>query len=125
MGESLVDRFRLEGFEVDWHRRAGDAHHAFGRTTLSTYPWPGNLRELRHCIERACILSGEATLEPDSLFEDWSRQRMEQASAASTLDQSCAIASAAISSRRCSDATAMWLRPRRIWESAARTCGRR
>jgi len=32
MGESLVDRFRLEGFEVDWHRRAGDAHHAFGRT---------------------------------------------------------------------------------------------
>ena len=32
MGESLVDRFRLEGFVVDWHRRAGDAQAAIGRT---------------------------------------------------------------------------------------------
>ena len=31
MGESLADRFRLEGFEVDWHRRAGEAHRAIGR----------------------------------------------------------------------------------------------
>ena len=31
MGESLVDRFRLEGFDIDWHRRAADAHRAIGR----------------------------------------------------------------------------------------------
>ncbi len=28
MGESLCVRFDLEGFDVDWHRRAGDAWHA-------------------------------------------------------------------------------------------------
>lgn len=31
MGESLADRFRLEGFEVDWHRRAADARLALAR----------------------------------------------------------------------------------------------
>jgi DNA-binding NtrC family response regulator len=31
MGESLVDRFRLEGFEVDWHRRMADARVALAR----------------------------------------------------------------------------------------------
>ena len=32
------------------------------------YPWPGNLRELRHAVERACILSSSTTLEPDAFF---------------------------------------------------------
>jgi len=54
---------------------------------LLNYPWPGNLRELRHCIERACILSGGTTLEPDALFENWPQGAMEQASAAGSLDQ--------------------------------------
>jgi DNA-binding NtrC family response regulator len=31
MGESLVDRFHLEGFDIDWHRTAGAAHRALGR----------------------------------------------------------------------------------------------
>jgi len=31
MGESLMDRFRLEGFEVDWHRRMADARLALAR----------------------------------------------------------------------------------------------
>jgi DNA-binding NtrC family response regulator len=31
MGESIADRFRLEGFRVDWHRRAADAETALGR----------------------------------------------------------------------------------------------
>jgi DNA-binding NtrC family response regulator len=30
MGESLADRFRLEGFDVDWHRRTADAQRALG-----------------------------------------------------------------------------------------------
>ncbi|MDZ7652365.1 MAG: sigma-54 dependent transcriptional regulator [Burkholderiaceae bacterium] len=31
MGESLADRFRLEGFDVDWHRRTVDARLALSR----------------------------------------------------------------------------------------------
>ncbi|MEW5862757.1 MAG: sigma-54 dependent transcriptional regulator [Pseudomonadota bacterium] len=54
------------------------AAHEVPRFTLSAaaaaallaYPWPGNLRELRHCIERACILSTSPVLEPAVLFED-------------------------------------------------------
>lgn len=48
-----------------------------GRKTLSPaaeqalldYPWPGNIRELKHALERACILCGEAVLCPEALFE--------------------------------------------------------
>ncbi len=36
---------------------------------MLAYPWPGNIRELKHCIERACILSAEPALEPCALFE--------------------------------------------------------
>jgi DNA-binding NtrC family response regulator len=54
---------------------------------LVNYPWPGNLRELRHTIERACILCGEPTLEPQDLFEQWPQGAAEQAAAAGSLDQ--------------------------------------
>lgn len=37
---------------------------------LLDYPWPGNLRELIHCIERACILSPQNALEPSAFFDD-------------------------------------------------------
>jgi DNA-binding NtrC family response regulator len=37
---------------------------------LLDYPWPGNLRELKHGIERACILSPRNELEPDAFFDD-------------------------------------------------------
>jgi DNA-binding NtrC family response regulator len=54
------------------------AAHEVPRFTLSdaaeaalvAHPWPGNLRELRHTIERACILSNSPVLEPALLFED-------------------------------------------------------
>jgi DNA-binding NtrC family response regulator len=36
--------------------------------TLAAYPWPGNIRELRHCLERACILGPQAMLSPELLF---------------------------------------------------------
>ena len=54
---------------------------------LVNYPWPGNLRELRHSIERACVLSSAATLEPSSLFENWPENALGQANAADRLDQ--------------------------------------
>ncbi len=61
-------RFLMESAEV----------HGVPRFTLSSaaeealvgYPWPGNLRELRHAIERACILSTSPVIEPSLLFEE-------------------------------------------------------
>ena len=37
---------------------------------LLDYPWPGNLRELKHSVERACILSQNPVLEADVFFDD-------------------------------------------------------
>lgn len=35
---------------------------------LQSYPWPGNIRELRHAIERAVILGERTVLEPGDFF---------------------------------------------------------
>lgn len=35
---------------------------------LKSYPWPGNIRELEHCIEKAIILKDGTTLGPEDLF---------------------------------------------------------
>ena len=36
--------------------------------SLQAHPWPGNLRELRHCMQRAAVLAGERpTIEPGDL----------------------------------------------------------
>lgn len=37
---------------------------------LTDYPWPGNIRELKHCLERASILSNQAALTPEFLFDE-------------------------------------------------------
>ena len=37
---------------------------------LVAQTWPGNIRELQHCIARACILARHTTLEPRDLLED-------------------------------------------------------
>jgi len=34
---------------------------------LLNYPWPGNIRELENAIERACVTSRDAVIEPNSL----------------------------------------------------------
>ncbi|MCG8688050.1 MAG: sigma 54-interacting transcriptional regulator [Desulfobacterales bacterium] len=36
-------------------------------TQLATYPWPGNIRELRHAIEHACILCPGGVIQPEHL----------------------------------------------------------
>lgn len=35
---------------------------------LASYPWPGNIRELRHCLERACIMGSHSLLTAQLLF---------------------------------------------------------
>lgn len=42
---------------------------------LVKHPWPGNIRELQHAIERAVILSNNSTLEPDDFQFKSSSQR--------------------------------------------------
>ncbi len=37
---------------------------------LLTHPWPGNVRQLRHVMERARILARQAVIPPELLFED-------------------------------------------------------
>jgi DNA-binding NtrC family response regulator len=37
---------------------------------LLDYEWPGNLRELKHSVERACILSTNQLLEAEAFFDD-------------------------------------------------------
>lgn len=37
---------------------------------LLDYPWPGNLRELKHSIERACIMSPHTALESSAFFDE-------------------------------------------------------
>jgi PAS domain S-box-containing protein len=49
-------------------------------TALQRYPWPGNIRELEHVIERAVILSEGSELEPI----DWLSQHNGKAGAAKT-----------------------------------------
>lgn len=37
---------------------------------LLSHPWPGNIRELKHCVERACILAERPQLGPEALLGD-------------------------------------------------------
>jgi len=37
---------------------------------LLSHPWPGNIRELKHCIERGCILADHPQLGPEMLPGD-------------------------------------------------------
>jgi len=47
------------------HSMSLAAEHA-----LLNYDWPGNLRELKHSVERACILSHSQLLDPDAFFDE-------------------------------------------------------
>jgi DNA-binding NtrC family response regulator len=42
--------------------------HPAAEKALFDYPWPGNIRELKHCLERACILSRKTIISVEMLF---------------------------------------------------------
>lgn len=61
----LAERFlaeigRRERRVLSISARAADA--------MMNYPWPGNIRELRHCLERAAVLSTSDCFEPPAIF---------------------------------------------------------
>lgn len=57
----------LQVFRKKYNRPVTSISSALIRK-MEQYPWPGNIRELQHAIERAVILSQEKTLLPDDLF---------------------------------------------------------
>jgi len=64
----LADRFL--GFFARQIRRKIDGFEADARDRLVSYPWPGNLRELRNIIERAAILCPDRKIRAADLFEN-------------------------------------------------------
>jgi DNA-binding NtrC family response regulator len=60
---ALVDHF-LDHYARRYNR-APPVLSAGARAALSAHDWPGNVRALRHAIERAVILAGDAPLEAE------------------------------------------------------------
>jgi DNA-binding NtrC family response regulator len=53
---------------------------------LLDHPWPGNIRELKHCLERACVLSQQTRLTVELLFGDISSAPSEQPESCGSLN---------------------------------------
>jgi DNA-binding NtrC family response regulator len=63
----LMSVYFLDKFSVKY----GKGQMSFDRDaiqTLKSYPWPGNIRELEHSIEKAVILSDSRVVQSDDLF---------------------------------------------------------
>ena len=50
--------------------KAARTLHPTSERALTDHPWPGNIRELKHCLERACVLFAANPLLPSMLFGD-------------------------------------------------------
>lgn len=77
-------------FLLDHARRRPGETKTFSRSAervLMAYPWPGNARELRHCIERAWILTEGSVLEPEALFEEASLRQVASFRAGDSLSE--------------------------------------
>jgi DNA-binding NtrC family response regulator len=59
---ALLDHY-LDHYAQRYHRPTPALTPA-ARDALVAYDWPGNVRALRHAVERAVILAGDAALEP-------------------------------------------------------------
>ncbi len=59
----------LDDFQRDHggERRVVDTR---AEQVLLEYSWPGNLREMKNCVERACILTQGQVLDAESFFEE-------------------------------------------------------
>ena len=75
-------------FLADFVAGVGESGKQFSpeaEQAMFNHPWPGNLRELKHTIERACILSSAKIIAPDALFGDWDLPGPDSATASNNL----------------------------------------
>ena len=81
-------RMFLEGFARTM-RRGALAFTAAAEDVLTTYPWPGNIPELRNVVERAVILHRASTIDTCDLPEciAWSAERVPRIGGDFTVDQ--------------------------------------
>lgn len=63
----LLANFFLDRFNHKFKKKVLGISDAAMRS-LTSYPWPGNIRELKNVLERAMILSRKDVLEPDDFF---------------------------------------------------------
>jgi two-component system, NtrC family, response regulator HydG len=56
----------IDKFAAQYHREASGLSPE-AQKALREYPWPGNIRELQNCIEKAVILSEGSELKPEDL----------------------------------------------------------
>jgi len=61
--------------------------HRSAEKALLDYPWPGNIRELKHCLERASILSQQTVLTAELLFDDVPSAPPEQSQGVESLNE--------------------------------------
>jgi len=61
--------------------------HRSAEKALLDYPWPGNIRELKHCLERACILYPQKVLTAELLFDDVPPAPPEQSQGGESLNE--------------------------------------
>jgi len=71
--------------EANQHQTQRREFSASAELALLEHPWSGNIRELKSCLERACILSSQAVLTPEALFGN-TQQAEPEASATSLSD---------------------------------------
>jgi DNA-binding NtrC family response regulator len=71
-----------------WAEEQGDRRtlSRSGEQALLEHPWPGNIRELKHCLERACILTQQPALSAELLFGNESAPQSQDTASASLAD---------------------------------------
>jgi NtrC-family two-component system response regulator AlgB len=81
-------RMFLEGFARSM-RRGELSFTAAAEAALATYPWPGNIPELRNVVERAVLLHRASTVDTCDLPEciAWSAERIPQIGGDFSVDQ--------------------------------------
>ena len=70
-GEDIIDlgRHFLEQY-TQKHQRKGLHLSAESEDVLRNHSWPGNVRQLQHCIERAVLMTDGVKIEPGDIFPE-------------------------------------------------------
>ena len=58
----LLAQYFLDRYKQKYHKPALELTEAL-QAGLTQFPWPGNIRELDHCLERSVILSNDHKLQ--------------------------------------------------------------